>query len=86
MLQILAVVFGIGIVKSVSNVATDGSSILKINAFLLMIIVNNGIKQVPVHLALQDMCFKDVTVFKETHFVKQVTRMELVSLVMVATF
>ena len=51
-----------------------------------MIIVSNGITQVPVHLALQDISFKEVTVSKETHFVKQVTQMELVSLATVATF
>jgi len=76
MLQMLVAVFGIGIIKSASNVATDGSSMLKKNVSLSTIIVNNGITQVPVHLVLQDISSKEVTVIKVTHFVKQVIQME----------
>lgn len=78
--------FGIGIIKSASNVLPDGCSTTKENVSLLTIIVNNGIILELVPLAMLDMYFKEVTVPKETHSAKQAMPMEPVPAALVATF
>lgn len=71
---------GIGIIKSVSDVPTDLSSIVPKNVFLSMITVKNGTSKETVLLAMLVTFLITVSAPKETLSVKIQTQMVLVLL------